>query len=118
MALRVVEEVEDLSHPTTALRGRRFTGPLADPVTARDQTRREAFCGAPVRHLDHVQRHADGGETTLANGRGLCTRHNLVRKQPGWGATVVHDGLDGQPRTVLTSTPTGHTYTARAPAPP
>ena len=71
-----------------------------------------------MRHLDHVQRHADGGETTLANGRGLCVRHNLAREHPGWSATVVHDGLGDQPHTVRTTTPTGHVYTGRAPDPP
>ncbi|HEY0239060.1 MAG TPA: DUF222 domain-containing protein [Friedmanniella sp.] len=99
-------------------RRRRFTGSLADLVVARDQTCRVPFCGAPVRHLDHVRRHADGGETTLANGRGTCARHNLVQEQPGWTATVVHDGLGHQPHTVRTTTPTGHAYTARAPDPP
>ena len=99
-------------------RRRRFTGPLGDLVVVRDQTCREPFCDAPVRHLDHVTRSTDGGETTLANGRGLCARHNLVREQPGWSATVVHDGLGDQPHTVLTTTPTGHRYVARAPAPP
>ncbi|GAA3556556.1 DUF222 domain-containing protein [Microlunatus spumicola] len=99
-------------------RRRRFTGPLGDLIAVRDQTCREPFCGAPVRHLDHVTRYADGGETTLANGRGVCARHNLVREQPGWTATVVHDGLGEQPHTVRTTTPTGHHYTGRAPDPP
>ena len=99
-------------------RRRRFTGALADLIAARDQTCREPFCDAPVRHLDHVQRHSDGGATTLANGRGLCARHNLAREHPGWSATVVHDGLGEQPHTVRTTTSTGHTYTARAPNPP
>ena len=99
-------------------RRRRFTGPLGDLITVRDQTCREPFCGAPVRHLDHVTRYTDGGETTLANGRGLCARHNLVREQPGWTATVVHDGLGHHAHTVRTTTPTGHVYTGRAPDPP
>jgi hypothetical protein len=99
-------------------RRRRFTGALADLVVARDQTCREPFCGAPVRHLDHVTRHADGGSTTLANGRGLCARHNLVREHPGWTASVVHDGLGDAPHTVRTTTPTGHVYESRAPDPP
>jgi hypothetical protein len=97
---------------------RRFTGALADLIVARDQTCREPFCDAPIRHLDHVQRHTDGGATTLANGRGLCARHNLTREHPGWHATVIHDGHDTQPHTVLTTTPTGHTYQGRAPDPP
>ncbi|SEP59655.1 HNH endonuclease signature motif containing protein [Microlunatus flavus] len=97
---------------------RRFTGALADLVLARDQTCREPYCDAPVRHLDHVQRHTDGGPTTLPNARGLCARHNLAREQPGWSATVVHDGLGDRPHTVVTTAPTGHDYTSRAPDPP
>ena len=97
---------------------RRFTGALADLVLARDQTCREPFCDAPIRHLDHVRRHTDGGPTTLANGRGLCARHNLTREQPGWQATLNHDGHGPEPHTVTTTTPTGHTYTSRAPDPP
>ena len=130
----IVHDVVDASHGTKRFRHvyaspsgrlvgidtrrRRFTGALADLIAARDQTCREPFCGAPVRHLDHVQRHSDGGDTTLANGRGLCARHNLARENPGWSATVVHDGHGDQPHTVRTTTPTGHTYTARAPDPP
>ena len=99
-------------------RRRRFTGTLADLIAALDQTCRAPFCDAPVRHLDHGQRHADGGQTVLANGRGLCARHNLAREHRGWSATIVHDGLGDQPHTVQTTTPTGHSYTARAPDPP
>jgi hypothetical protein len=99
-------------------RRRRFTGSLAALISARDQTCRVPFCGAPVRHLDHVQRHADGGRTTLDNGRGTCARHNLVQDQPGWSALVIHDGLGERPHTVRTTTPTGHVYEARAPDPP
>lgn len=62
---------------------RRFTGALADLVVARDQTCREPYCDAPIRHLDHVERHSEGGGTDLANGRGLCARHNLAREQAG-----------------------------------
>jgi hypothetical protein len=97
---------------------RRFTGALADLIEARDQTCRVPFCGAPIRHLDHVQRHADSGPTALTNGRGLCARHNLVQEQPGWTAVVVHDGLGERPHAVRTTTPTGHVYVGRAPDPP
>ena len=115
--LRLLEQSAD-GHLTGIGARRRFTGALADLVVARDQTCREPFCDAPIRHLDHVDRHSDGGPTTLANGRGLCARHNLTREHPGWHATVVHDGHGTQPHTVLTTTPTGHTYLGRAPDPP
>lgn len=63
-------------------RRRFFTGSLRDLVIARDQTCRNAWCGAPVRHVDHVQRFADGGSTGDHNGQGLCARCNLAREHP------------------------------------
>ena len=41
-------------------------------------------------------------------------RTNLAREMPGWTVELVHDGTGEQPHTVLTTTPTGHTYTSRA----
>jgi hypothetical protein len=37
----------------------------------------------PAIQADHVQRHADGGATSAANGIGVCTRHNLAHEHPG-----------------------------------
>ena len=97
---------------------RRFDGPLATLIRLRDRTCRDPYCDAPIRHLDHVHRHTDGGPTTLANGRGLCERGNYTREMPGWHATVTHDGRHGHAHTVTITTPTGHTYTSTAPQPP
>src|SRR5215207_7238707 len=97
---------------------RRFDGWLAQLISLRDRTCRDPYCDAPIRHLDHVHRRADGGPTTLANGRGLCERGNYVREMPGWTATVTEDGRHGRPHTVMITTPTGHTYTSSAPQPP
>ena len=99
-------------------RRRHFAGALATLLRARDQTCRDPFCGAPIRHLDHIERFADGGPTTLANGRGACVRHNLVRELPGWKVHLVQDGLGDEPHTVVVRTPTGHSYSSRAPDPP
>lgn len=63
-------------------RRRFFTGSLRDLVIARDQTCRNAWCGAPVRHVDHIQRFADDGATDTDNGQGLCARCNLAREHP------------------------------------
>ncbi|HZA32692.1 MAG TPA: HNH endonuclease signature motif containing protein [Propionibacteriaceae bacterium] len=90
---------------------RRFDGWLARLISLRDQICRDPYCEAPIRHLDHVHRRADGGPTSLANGRGLCERGNYVREMPGWTATVTEDGRHGRPHTVTITTPTGHTYT-------
>ncbi|MER7435462.1 DUF222 domain-containing protein [Pseudonocardia alni] len=86
-------------------RQRIFTGLLATLVKARAQNRcTEPYCDAPVRHLDHIRRGADGGRTELENGRGVCEFHNHVREQPGWHVARAPDGA------VVTTTPTGHTY--------
>ena len=97
---------------------RRFDGWLARLIGLRDQTCRDPFCDAPIRHLDHIHRWSDGGPTTLANGRGTCARGNLVREMPGWQVTLVHAGQLSEPHTVQVTTPTGHSYLSRAPNPP
>lgn len=86
-------------------RKRTFTGLLATLVRARAGHRcTEPYCDAPVRHLDHIERAADGGPTTSENGRGGCQFHNHVREEPDWHVARAPDG------TVATTTPTGHTY--------
>ena len=95
-------------------RRRRFTGWLAELIRWRDQTCRDPFCGAPIRHLDHIHRHADGGLSTGENGRGVCERGNYVRELPGWTVRVV----DPDSHTVEITTPTGHHYRSRPPQPP
>ncbi|WP_285108094.1 HNH endonuclease [Promicromonospora sp. MEB111] len=73
------------------------------------------WCDAPVRHLDHVTPHAEGGPTSLDNGQGLCARCNHAKQAPGWSQkTTQIDGRDA----VETVTPTGHTYVSVAPTPP
>lgn len=96
---------------------RRFDGWLAKLIVLRDQTCRDPFCDAPIRHLDHIVRYADGGPTSYGNGRGTCARGNQVREMPGWKVERVHTGPD-QPHTVRVTTPTGHSYLSRAPNPP
>lgn len=97
---------------------RRFDGWLAKLIELRDQSCRDPYCDAPIRHHDHIRRWADGGPTMIDNGRGVCERGNHVREMPGWRVSVIHTGFDGQPHTTLTSTPTGHTYLSAAPQPP
>ncbi len=99
-------------------RKRRFTGQLADLIKLRDQTCRMPYCDAPIRHLDHIVEFARGGPTTLANGQGLCERHNQLRNVAGWRTDVLQPGRRGRPHETLITTPTGHQYRSRAPAPP
>ncbi len=93
-------------------RSRRFPAGLAAFVAMRDQVCRTPFCGAPVRHSDHVVPHAAGGQTAETNAQGLCEACNHARQAAGWRATVSDDG------TVVTTTPTGHTYTSPVPSQP
>ncbi|ODU07482.1 MAG: hypothetical protein ABS81_01690 [Pseudonocardia sp. SCN 72-86] len=88
-------------------RRRAFTGVLADLVRTRDRGRcGEVGCDAPIRHVDHIDRWSDGGPTSLANGRGTCAFHNLVREQPGWR-------VESRGGTRTTTTPTGRRYSLR-----
>jgi hypothetical protein len=93
---------------------RRFDGWLAQLITLRDQTCRDPYCDAAIRHLDHIH----GGPTNLANGRGVCERGNYIREMPGWHIRLLDDGLHGRPHSITITTPTGHRYTSTAPQPP
>ena len=85
---------------------------LARMITARDQTCRTPWCSAPIRHQDHIRRHADGGATSVANLQGLCEECNQAKEAPGWTARAV----PGKARhTVEITTPTGHRYRSTAP---
>jgi hypothetical protein len=95
---------------------RQFDGWLAELIKLRDQgVCRDPCCDAPIRHLDHIRRHTDGGPTTLVNGRGVCERGNYVREMPGWKITMLDDGLHGSPHSIMITTPTGHSYQHRTP---
>ncbi len=91
---------------------RLFTGPLRRALVIRDQWCRTPWCGAPIRHADHVIPVQDGGETTEANGQGLCETCNYTKQAPGWTSTP---GPDGAGRTIQITTPTGHTHQSRPP---
>jgi hypothetical protein len=95
-------------------RRRRFDGALARLIRWRDQVCTDAYCGAPIRHLDHTRPHRNGGPTTATNGAGLCERGNYTKDMPGWHRRTRTNPADGQ-RRVETTTPTGHTYTSTPP---
>ncbi len=95
----------------------RFHPPgLADLLRAREQgICATSWCDAPVRHIDHITPHAEGGATSLDNGQGLCARCNHAKQAPGWAQSVTeHEGRQA----VETTTPTGHSYGFVAPTPP
>jgi hypothetical protein len=90
-----------------------FAGNLRRMLVLRDGACRTPWCGAPIRHGDHVTDFADGGPTSLPNAQGLCERCNQTKALPGWSAEVL-DATPGR-HTVRTTTPTGHTYDSTAP---
>ncbi len=94
-------------------RQRSFPAGLEHLIAIRDAgICRTPWCGAPIRHQDHVVPAVDGGETSAANGQGLCAQCNHAKQAPGWEARPVAGGPRHQ---VVTSTPTGHTYRSTAP---
>ncbi len=93
-------------------RARRFPARLAQLVRLRDQRCRMPWCGAPVRHVDHVLAVERGGATSPTNGQGLCEACNYAKQAPGWAARPV----PGLRHTVRTVTPTGHIYSSTAPS--
>jgi hypothetical protein len=95
-------------------RRRLFPPGLARFIQIRDQVCRTPWCGALIRHTDHVVPHHEYGPTSAANGQGLCEQCNYNRQAPGWRARP----RAGPRHTVVTTTPTGHTYITTAPHPP
>jgi hypothetical protein len=92
-------------------RQRCFTGLLRELITTRDQVCRTPWCGAPIRHLDHIHPYADAGRTALANGQGLCLRCNHAKQSPGWRS----EAIPGSRHAVRTTTPTGHHHISAPP---
>ncbi len=91
-------------------RARKAPDGLAEFITTRDGgTCRTVGCDAPIRNIDHVERHADGGATSAENLQGLCERCNQAKEALGWRARPGPDG------SIITITPTGHTYISPPP---
>lgn len=88
---------------------------LAAFLRTRDRWCRTPWCGASLRHLDHVTPIAAGGVTTETNTQGLCEACNYAKEAPGWRA---RPGPGGAGEWVEISTPTGHRYRSVPPRPP
>lgn len=105
------------THPITGAltamesRQRVFPAPLRKFLVIRDDVCRTPWCDAPIRHADHVQPVADGGETSAQNGQGLCEACNQAKEATGWSHTATSERAG--PITIRT--PTGHTYTSWPP---
>ena len=92
---------------------RTFTGGIRRFITARDRRCRTPWCDAPIRHLDHPHRVADGGPTNTTNSQGLCEACNHAKEATGWHTRPQTSA--GKGVTVVTRTPTGHRYRSRPP---
>ncbi len=103
---RIVDDIDPIR--------RRFTGVIADLINRRDQTCRDPYCDAAIRHLDHIRRWIDGGASSAVNGRGVCERGNYTREMPGWSVELI----DPDTHATRTTTPTGHRYLSTPPEPP
>lgn len=90
-------------------RARLFPAGLARFIRLRDQVCRTPWCGAPIRHTDHVVPHGAGGPTSVDNSQGLCEACNYAKAAPRWQARPGPDGA------VTTTTPTGHSLTTKPP---
>jgi hypothetical protein len=91
---------------------RSFAGNLRRFIGVRDGVCRTPWCDAPIRHVDHAARVADGGGTSVLNGQGLCEACNLAKDAVGWRARADGEG------TVETTTPTSHGYAGPVPPSP
>ncbi|GGR54733.1 hypothetical protein J2S40_002622 [Nocardioides luteus] len=88
-------------------RSRKAPDGLAEFIAIRDESIcRTNGCDAPIRNIDHIERHADGGTTSADNLQGLCERCNQAKESLGWRSRPNPDG------SITTITPTGHTYTS------
>jgi len=117
---RVYARPKDGSLVAMDSKRRTFPKGLRRLLQVRDRTCRTPWCGAPIRHTDHVIPVAEGGPTSAANGQGLCEACNYTKQAPGWTATPAPgpagtgDAGDAGDAVEIT-TPTGHTYTSHPP---
>ena len=92
-------------------RSRCFPSGLAKFIRLRDQTCRTPWCDAPIRHTDHPEPVTSDGETSAANGQGLCEACNYAKEAPGWSVRPV----DAEPHTIEIHTPTGAVHRSTSP---
>lgn len=82
---------------------REFSGLLRRMVVIRDDVCRSPWCDAQIKHADHSQAFAAGGETAWDNASGLCAACNFLKELPGWRHEATAEEL-------VVRTPTGHRY--------
>ena len=106
---RLYSRPDDGTLVATESTRRLFPAGLKALIRTRDEVCRTPWCGAPIRHIDHITPFHAGGATVADNGQGLCERCNQVKEAPGWHAAPATDG------SVLLRPPTGHQHVSRPP---
>ncbi|MFF2676871.1 DUF222 domain-containing protein [Arthrobacter koreensis] len=91
--------LDPVSGELTAMesKARAFPAGLARMIRTRDQTCRTPWCDAPIRHIDHIEPHTEGGRTSYTNGQGLCEACNQTKEAPGWSAVTVRTTAPDSP---------------------
>lgn len=111
-----------LTDPVTGImtnldtRRRLFNREQRRHLILRDAYCRTPWCGAPIRHADHVVPRSRAGATSIDNGQGLCVRCNQVKEAPGWSARVSPEEGDPGSASVSLTTPSGMVYRSAPPA--
>jgi hypothetical protein len=93
-------------------RARLFPKALAEFIELRDRWCRNPYCGAAIRHHDHIEPHGQGGATSAENGQGLCADCNQSKEGAGFASRP----RPGRRHAVELVTPTGHIYYTGPPA--
>jgi len=103
--LRVWQDPDTKNLVAMESKARTFPPGLAHFIRTRDDTCQGPYCGAPIRDIDHIHPHHQGGPTTADNAQGLC-RHCNLTKELDHVITIHHE--DGSTQTI---TPGGQTHT-------
>lgn len=92
-------------------KAREFGGNLKKLIMVRDQYCRTPHCNGKIRDIDHIIQVRNHGKTTATNGDGRCRSCNTTKEAPNWKEKPI----TGQRHTFQITTPSGHTYTSKAP---
>jgi hypothetical protein len=105
----LIDEHGHLTDVTEAYRPRLL---LQEFIRARDVTCRFPGCRQPAARcdLDHTRPHGKGGRTCRCNLGPFCRHHHRLKHESDW---VV---VQPEPGTFVFTSPTGRTYSSRAPA--
>ena len=95
-------------------KSRYFPKGLAALVDIRDRVCRTPWCDAPIRHIDHIDEHHNGGATSAVNAAGLCEACNYAKQAAGWTAQP-EPAKPAALHSYSFTTPTGHNYRSTAP---